>query len=251
MLARQFAEDGFVVVENFFDEATMASIEDAIGAYVDKVVPTLAAGRVFREPQGNAIKSMSAMDLEDQFLRKLKNHPRFLAFAAELLDTPVRDIVTENMQFFGKAAHEGSEAPWHQDNGFQNYSPPEACMFWLALDDVTEENGCVCFARGSHRLGLQPHRASGVLGFSMTAAEPDLEAFPLYRCVMPRGSLSVHHCNTFHCSGPNRSDSPRRSIAVNFRTDRAVADLEARARVKAEAAKLIEKSAEHGGRTIG
>jgi ectoine hydroxylase-related dioxygenase (phytanoyl-CoA dioxygenase family) len=184
---------------------------------------------------------MSAMDREDEFFAELKRHPRFIALAAELFGAAEADIVAENMQFFGKAAREGSAAPWHQDNGFQNYTPPEACMFWLALDDVTEENGCVRFATGSHKLGLQPHRPSGVLGFSMGAVAPVPARFPEFPCAMPRGSLSVHHCNTFHCSGPNHSDHPRRSIAINLRTARAVMDMEARARVKEEAAKLLAK----------
>ncbi len=59
-------------------------------------------------------------------------------------------------------------------------------MFWLALDDVTVENGCVRFAMGSHRMGLQPHKPSGVLGFSMGAEAPDLEKYPEFKCVMPR-----------------------------------------------------------------
>ncbi len=244
MARAQFESDGFVRLQGFFDEAFMQAVESAVARYVETVVPGLPAGRVFREANGEAIKSMSAMDKEDDFFAKLKRHPKFSALAAELLGVAEEEIVAENMQFFGKAALEGSAAPWHQDNGFQNYTPPEACMFWLALDDVTEENGCVRFATGSHRLGLQPHKPSGVLGFSMGADAPDLEKYPEFRCVMPRGSLSVHHCNTFHCSGPNKTDRPRRSIAINFRTVRAVMDLEARARVKEEAAKLLGKEAQ-------
>lgn len=235
----QFESDGFVRLQGFFDVEFMQGVESAVARYIETVVPGLPAGRVFREANGEAIKSMSAMDREDEFFARLKHHPKFIALAAELLGAAEEEIVAENMQFFGKAAREGSAAPWHQDNGFQNYTPPEACMFWLALDDVTEANGCVRFATGSHLLGLQPHKPSGVLGFSMGAEAPDLEHFPEFKCVMPRGSLSVHHCNMFHCSGPNNTDHPRRSIAINFRTVRAVMDMEARARVKEEAAKLL------------
>jgi phytanoyl-CoA hydroxylase len=242
MLKQQFERDGFVRLEGFFDESFMAAIDAALLRYIENTVPALPEGRVFREAGGTAIKSMSAMDREDEFFASLKRHPRFVALAAELLGAPAEgDIVVENMQFFGKAAREGSAAPWHQDNGFQNFHPPEACMFWLALDDVSEANGCVRFAAGSHKLGLQPHRPSGILGFSMGADAPDPALYPEFLCEMPRGSLSVHHCNTFHCSGPNRTDHSRRSIAINFRTARAVQDQEARARVKEEAAKLIRK----------
>jgi phytanoyl-CoA hydroxylase len=114
-------------------------------------------------------------------------------------------------------------------------------MIWLALDDVDVENGCVVFAKGSHALGTVPHTASGVLGFSQTVMEPpDLVRFPEVKAEMRRGSVSLHHCNMFHRSGPNRSARSRRALAVNFRTTRAVADLEKRARVKAEGARLLD-----------
>jgi ectoine hydroxylase-related dioxygenase (phytanoyl-CoA dioxygenase family) len=235
-----FHRDGFVRIPRFFEVEFMNAVEQAVARYVETIVPGLPPARVFRETGSSAIKSMSAMDREDAFFAALKTHPRFIALAQELLDVP--DIVAENMQYFGKAAREGSAAPWHQDNGFQHYTPPDACMFWLALDDVSIENGCVRFAQGSHKLGLQPHRPSGVLGFSMGAETPDLTRFPEFPCVMPRGSISVHHCNTYHCSGPNRTDRSRRSIAINFRSERAVIDAEARARVKREAARLLEQN---------
>jgi phytanoyl-CoA hydroxylase len=244
MFTSDFEHDGFVLIPHFFNEAFASSIESALSQYVANTVPQLPAGRVFREANGVSIKSMSAMDREDPFFAALKSHPRFIELAAVLLSIDPRDIVAENMQFFGKPARHGSAAPWHQDNGFQNYTPPGACMFWLALDDVTEGNGCVRFATGSHRLGLQRHKPSGVLGFSIGAEAPDLGRFPEFRCVMPRGSLSVHHCDTFHCSGPNNTDHQRRSIAISFRTVRAVMDLEAQARVKAEAARLFGKEAQ-------
>jgi ectoine hydroxylase-related dioxygenase (phytanoyl-CoA dioxygenase family) len=57
---------------------------------------------------------------------------------------------------------------------------------------------------------------------------------------MQRGSISLHHCNTFHRSGANETNRPRPALSVNYRTKRAIANLAERARVKAEVAKLIE-----------
>lgn len=243
MLNHAFERDGFVRLAGFFDSGFMRAVDEALTRYIERVVPQLPPGRVFYEAGSQTIKSMSAMDREDPFFAALKQHPRFVPVAGELLSSLANDIVVENMQFFAEAARAGSAAPWHQDNGFQNYRPPEACMFWLALDDVSEDNGCVRFATGSHKLGLQPHRPSGVMGFSMGADAPDPAAYPTFLCTMPRGSLSVHHCNTFHSSGPNNTDRSRRSIAINFRTTRASIDHDARTRVKEEAARLLRETA--------
>jgi phytanoyl-CoA hydroxylase len=235
----QFHQDGFLLLPGFFDAAEMANIEAAIARYLREVVPQLPAGYVFRE-DGGGIRSMNRLEEYDAVFAAFKQQPRFLQLAGELFATDATQIIAESLQFFGKPAYEGSVTPWHQDNGFQHYAPPESLMLWLALDDVDEENGCVVFARGSHTLGTVAHVPSGVLGFSQTVKDaPDLMRFPEVKAVLPRGGVSLHHCDMFHRSGANRSPRARRALAVNFRTTRAVADLAARARVKAEVARLL------------
>jgi phytanoyl-CoA hydroxylase len=236
-----FHLDGFVIIEGFFDEAEMANVDAAISRYLREVVPHLPPDQVFYEAAGCVIKSMNRLDEHDAFFADFKHDPRFLALTAEIFQTDEAGIISESLQFFGKPAREGSVTPWHQDNGFQHYAPPESLMIWLALDDVDEENGCVVFARGSQRLGTVAHRPSGVLGFSQTVTEPpDPARFPEVNAVMRRGSVSLHDCNMFHRSGPNRSVRPRRALAVNFRTTRAQANLAERARVKVEVARLLQ-----------
>ena len=39
----------------------------------------------------------------------------------------------------------------HQDSTFLYTNPPSAVGFWIALEDATADNGCLSFARGSHR----------------------------------------------------------------------------------------------------
>ena len=36
---------------------------------------------------------------------------------------------------------------------------------WLALDEVDETNGCLCYVPGSHRQGLREHARTRTLGF--------------------------------------------------------------------------------------
>lgn len=241
-IREDFECDGFVLIENFFDENEMRSIERHLDDYIKAVVPTLAPDRIFREADGRGkIKSMSRMDEESDFFGEFKQHPKFKALVAGIFAVESDDLVAETLQFFGKPEFEGSVTPWHQDNGFQHYEPPESLMIWLALADVDEEMGCVSFAKGSHKLGVVPHVPSGVLGFSQTVeTPPDPKFFPEIKAVMRRGGISLHHCNTFHRSGANKTNRPRPALSINFRTIRAVANLAKRARVKAEVAKLIE-----------
>ncbi|KAL8833211.1 MAG: hypothetical protein Q9170_004406 [Blastenia crenularia] len=45
----------------------------------------------------------------------------------------------------------GGKVSAHQDSTFLYTNPPSAVGFWIALEDATEENGCLSFAKGSHR----------------------------------------------------------------------------------------------------
>ena len=50
-----------------------------------------------------------------------------------------------------KSAGIGGRVPSHQDSTFLYTNPPSAVGFWIALEDSTAENGCLSFAKGSHR----------------------------------------------------------------------------------------------------
>lgn len=242
-IRQTFLRDGFALVDGFFAAPEMDELEREIEGYIRDVAPTLPPGIVLREQHTSGpIKSMSRMNEFAPFFAGFKAHPRFVALAADIFQVAPAEIITETMQFFGKAAYEGSTTPWHQDNGFQHFYPPESLIIWTAIDDVDEANGCVLFARGSHRLGTVAHKPSGVLAFSQMPAEPvDLARFPPVKSVLRRGGISLHHCNTFHSSGPNRSPRSRRAIAINFRTPRCQVDEAKRAAVKAEAARLYQE----------
>ena len=45
----------------------------------------------------------------------------------------------------------GGRVPPHQDSTFLYTNPPSAVGFWIALEDASVGNGCLSFARGSHR----------------------------------------------------------------------------------------------------
>ncbi|KAI4172974.1 MAG: hypothetical protein LQ348_006668 [Seirophora lacunosa] len=45
----------------------------------------------------------------------------------------------------------GGKVGAHQDSTFLYTDPPSAVGFWIALEDATAENGCLSFAKGSHR----------------------------------------------------------------------------------------------------
>lgn len=52
----------------------------------------------------------------------------------------------------------GREKPWHQDSAYFNLEPTVPVVgVWIALSNVTTENGAMQFIPGMHKHGPQPH----------------------------------------------------------------------------------------------
>ena len=114
---------------------------------------------------------------------------------------------------------------FHQDyNYWQMFKNPEGILSaWIALSDITIETGPMCFIPGSHLWGLldpgnfhEQNVEKARSGIKLKQGQEWIE----YPAIMSRGSVSFHHPMTFHGSGPNSSDKPRRSIAVHFCTEK-------------------------------
>jgi phytanoyl-CoA hydroxylase len=90
---------------------------------------------------------------------------------------------------------------------------------WLALDHVDQENGCMRYARGSHKHGMRPHASSGVLGFSqgMTDFGQPIDLANEVPVPAQPGDLLVHHALTIHRADGNRTvNRPRRSMGFIY-----------------------------------
>ena len=118
----------------------------------------------------------------------------------------------------------GGRVPPHQDSTFLYTDPPSAVGFWIALEDATIENGCLSFARGSHRRAPVKSRfvrkERGGTGFDdvVGAKFPvDLETGELEKDMeeeyelgeVKAGTLVLIHGNLLHKSERNTSDRSR------------------------------------------
>lgn len=104
---------------------------------------------------------------------------------------------------------------WHQDSGYighPDHQPYVTC--WIALDDVSEENGSV---------HLLPYSRSGIRTYVQHVADPrvnDLVGYfgadPGIPVAMPAGSIAVFSSTVFHRSGPNLTDQLRRVYIAQY-----------------------------------
>jgi len=240
-IARQFHADGYAIVRDVFSKAEVAEIEQQLAAFLREVVPRLDAGDVYYEDTPDRpVKSIFRLHQHAQFFQRLMADERLLRMMRAIFAGA--EVVQKDTAFFAKAARAGSVTPPHQDNAFQNLQPPEDLVCTIAIDESTPANGALTVQRGSHKLGLRPHRPSGGMGFSQRLINPvDTRQYPEVQLCMQPGDIGLHHTNTIHRSGPNTTDQSRRQLGIMYRSSRAQRDEAGWARYQAELKKLHDQ----------
>ncbi len=143
--------------------------------------------------------------------RRLLEHPRIVAEAVQL--TGARELRVWHDQIQYKPPRTGGTTHWHQDAPtWPVITPDVQVTAWVALDDVDLNNGCMWMVPGSHRWGTVSLPDPGE-ELPATHGGHDVQAEPR---PVRAGHVHYHHCLTWHASFPNRSDGPRRAIAIHY-----------------------------------
>lgn len=206
-----YRRDGYVVPGWRLPDDRLADLRDAVDTLVrdnaDIPPESLICPHIPRSPAARA--------LADRFLA--------IALMPEILDLVEAaigpDIILWGSQVFCKPAGNGREVPWHQDGHFWPIRPLATCSAWLAVDDVTAENGCMRFIPGSHRAkALFRHVASDRRDLALNQVlDPDaFDEGKAHDNVLAAGQLSLHDIHLIHGSRANRSGRRRAGFVVRY-----------------------------------
>jgi ectoine hydroxylase-related dioxygenase (phytanoyl-CoA dioxygenase family) len=207
---RQFDEQGFVVVPNLIDEATIAAVRgelDALEAEVDAFLQTREDGRSSISETG-ALTFVTHAVTRSEAVKALSTHPAMLGLCADLIGPDVRLYWDQAVY---KKTDKPRRFPWHQDNGYTYVEPQEYLTVWLALTDATLDNGCPEVAPGCHRLGTLTHRYVDPLGFECLAEGTESVSAPV-----AAGGAVVFSSLTPHRTGPNLTDAVRKAYILQY-----------------------------------
>lgn len=217
-----FRRDGFAIVDELVDGDDLASLR---AAYDDLIVEA-----------GRAAGDRLLGGVTRQVMRPSDDHPVFadnaalrraIVLAEHLVGQPVH--LQFDMLIYKPAGHP-HETPWHQDASYndQPFSPPGTeiadgrLQFWIALDDVDAETGCMHFVAGHHRRPLLAHRVAGgepddpgrLLALVDPAEQLDLST--VVAAPLAAGGCTIHAYGTPHYTPPNRSaNRDRRAYIIN------------------------------------
>ena len=231
-IAREYHENGFGVVPGFFSSEELSVVDRELRQYLEESLSDLEPGEAYYEDGGRgAVRCVFRINQRSEYFSSLMLDSRLIGLVEALF--PGATAEADGVMLIDKAPYASYRFPYHQDNAYQFWSPPEAVGVTLALDEANDENGAIVCLKGSHNFPILPHQPSGVTGASLGLVEkPELGLYPEVPLELKPGDLSLHHVNVIHRTGPNRTADHRRNLGFAYHSSRARRDREANARYR-------------------
>ena len=147
------------------------------------------------------------------FIDQLAHHPKILDVVQSIIG---QNILVAGTTLFIKEPEQAGFISWHQDAKYNGLKPYNWVTAWLALTEVTIENGCMYMWPGSHIDGEREHDDTYGEGNLLTRGQtvanvPEKETVAIE---LKPGQLSLHHPWIVHGSGPNTSKTRRVGLAI-------------------------------------
>jgi phytanoyl-CoA hydroxylase len=229
-LLADYERDGFIRISGFIKPSDLQQLRERIDHYTRERLAQLPAGDRVLEADGKAVRNLFRMQLHDPYFLEFAQREEILSIVAPLVHGKP---VLKGVETFNKPAKVGSGVPPHQDNAYFCQNPPDVLTVWIAIDAATMENGPIYYIKGTHKLGLLPHKKSGITGNSMGLAEMPTAAESDKFCgTLQPGDALIHHCQTIHYSAQNKSDYPRCGFLLVYRGEHTRTDPEKEAQYK-------------------
>lgn len=206
-----YNENGFTRFDGLFSREYIDKINKIIDDLDFKVGET-----VFDEDKTGKIKQVQYLwRYHEEFGNIIKELRKI---ATQLTNYDELELSVINMQLFEKHPKISKPTRPHQDNAYFMMAPATPLTFWISLDDIDEENGCLYYAPKTHLEPTRKHQRydknttfrvrSGVPGLSICLKDQPEETYlPM---ITQKGDVLVHNSNLIHSAGKNSSDNRRR-----------------------------------------
>ena len=154
-------------------------------------------------------------DIHSKFLEICKLTP-LLDIVDQLIG---RDIIVWGSRIFSKAPQTGRATPWHQDGEYWPIRPLATATVWIAIDESSEDNGCLKILTGSNRAKtLLPHQSLSGKGAALDKEiKPELiGSKDVVSVPLQPGQMVIFDVFTAHGASPNLSNQRRAGFAIRY-----------------------------------
>jgi len=216
-----YQQKGWVSIEGVFDDIWVRRLQSAVDEILSSSASSKISTEAFDVEEGHSVSS--------PMIRKIKRpHLWHTAFLAASLENRLLDVVEDLMDNGGglrwqgdkiviKMPHIGKHVVCHQDFAFYPHTNDNLCTVSVVLEDMTLEQGGLCYVSGSHRGPLYSHHDdSGVFvgGIHDKRFDPNSVTWEAIHC--KAGSIIIHHARIIHASPRNNSSKMRPLLLLQY-----------------------------------
>ncbi|MCD9021590.1 phytanoyl-CoA dioxygenase family protein [Cohnella silvisoli] len=205
--ARQYEQDGYVVIQGLFGEDEMKACKEEIRRIVERKD---GAGKA----DGYAMHGVFVgLAKESELFRRMAVDTRL----AEVL----KAIIGEQALFLSdkvvaKDAKKDFASPWHQD--WMYWEGSHKLSVWIALDEATPENGCLRMIPGSHRTAVSHAlHIDSRESFASRLRPEDIDESKVVAIPAKVGTAVFFHDLTIHASYSNVSGKDRWALISTYK----------------------------------
>lgn len=196
----------------------------------DRRLPARPPRLAYWEPEHGAVQRHNDyIHYEHDGIARILRKPIIGAVAARLAQADEIRLFQSTLILKPPVPDEPSNVvPWHMDKHYwQSCTSEKMLTAFIPMHDCDEEMGTITMVDGSHlwrEIGADDTTTQHFAARdrsqldSLLAANAAFNGATVTRIAMniPKGHMSFHHCRTYHGSGPNRSDRPRRAISLHM-----------------------------------
>ncbi|MBR7835546.1 phytanoyl-CoA dioxygenase family protein [Actinospica durhamensis] len=229
-----YAEHGWYLTGKLFTDDEIAQLLEASERYYagerDRRLPLRPPRLAYWEPSDGPVQRHNDyVHYESDAIGRILRKPLIGAVAARLAEVERIRLFQSTLIYKPPIAGEPSNVvPWHFDKHYWATCTSERMLTaFIPFHDCDERMGTITMIDGSHRwkeIGLEDSTTRHFAerdraGLDRMLAEnaayngAEVRRVPIE---IPLGHLSFHHCRTYHGSGPNRADRPRRAVSLHL-----------------------------------
>jgi hypothetical protein len=229
-----YREHGWYLSRRLFSDEELDTLQDATEKYYeghrDRTLavrpPNLAA---WEPAHGPVQRHNDYVHYESDAIGAILRNPLVGAVAALLAGAEQIRVFQATLIYKPPVPEEPSnQVPWHFDRHYwQTCSSERMLTAFVPFRDCGVENGTITMVDGSNHWQELPsgedttrHFArrdrselESVLAANAAHNGAQVRKIPV---VIPRGHVSFHHCRTYHGSGANLADTPRRAVSLHL-----------------------------------
>ena len=228
-----YAEHGWWLSGRLFSDEEIDTLIEASEAFYagarDRELPTRPPNLAWWTPEQGPVQRHNdyihhVSDRIGAILRK----PLLGAVAARLARADAIRIWQSTLIYKPPVPGEPTNrVPWHMDRHYwQTCTSEKMLTAFLPFHDCDERMGTITMVDGSHRWAEIPgddstrHFAARdadqleeLLAANAAHNGARVVTLPI---TIPKGHVNFHHCRTYHGSGPNLADVPRRAVSLHL-----------------------------------